>query len=325
MSNETELLARIKLLEHENSALQQAVDELQRKYQFCDYPVQGSLPISFPSSPLGYISTDFWEQPADNFWNLPKRRARRRNTLFNDFKHDFPWLATDGDLTFGRATMVAEDSPEDDEEKIELKQKVSELKEKIEKLEKKLKDSPFKYVVEAIKDKARYDSPSAAYDLFEKMDYIFRKCEQWTDNVKELKDFLLREKYKALQPPSPSVNYPTEQQMADAISSICGEGKALNDKQKWLGVCCLVRAKYGYPYDIEACCNRLAALPYKAPLYKECDYGSVRKLAVYGFSREPYDKWAAYRPNDTERKHFDTCFNVARELESAIEKMTNND
>lgn len=318
MSNETELLARIKLLEHENSALQQAVDELQRKYQFCDYPVQGSLPISFPSSPLGYISTDFWEQPADNFWNLPKRRARRRNTLFNDFKHDFPWLATDGDLTFGRATMVAEDSPEDDEEKIELKQKVSELKEKIEKLEKKLKDSPFKYVVEAIKDKARYDSPSAAYDLFEKMDYIFRKCEQWTDNVKELKDFLLREKYKALQPPSPSVNYPTEQQMADAISSINGKDKELNEYQNWLGVCCYACARCGYPMDLKMCCERLKQLPYRSPLYREVKFDNIRAFANWNFVKAGYDQWPTLKVNDQERTLFVKCRDTAMALEKAL-------
>lgn len=318
MSNETELLARIKLLEHENSALQQAVDELQRKYQFCDYPVQGSLPISFPSSPLGYISTDFWEQPADNFWNLPKRRARRRNTLFNDFKHDFPWLATDGDLTFGRATMVAEDSPEDDEEKIELRQKVSELKEKIEKLEKKLKDSPFKYVVEAIKDKARYDSPSAAYDLFEKMDYIFRKCEQWTDNVKELKDFLLREKYKALQPPSPSVNYPTEQQMADAISSINGKDKELNEYQNWLGVCCYACARCGYPMDLKMCCERLKQLPYRSPLYREVKFDNIRAFANWNFVKAGYDQWPTLKVNDQERTLFVKCRDTAMALEKAL-------
>lgn len=318
MSNETELLARIKLLERENSALQQAVDELQRKYQFCDYPVQGSLPISFPSSPLDYISTDFWEQPADNFWNLPKRRARRRNTLFNDFKHDFPWLATDGDLTFGRATMVAEDSPEDDEEKIELKQKVSELKEKIEKLEKKLKDSPFKYVVEAIKDKARYDSPSAAYDLFEKMDYIFRKCEQWTDNVKELKDFLLREKYKALQPPSPSVNYPTEQQMADAISSINDKDKELNEYQNWLGVCCYACARCGYPMDLKMCCERLKQLPYRSPLYREVKFDNIRAFANWNFVKAGYDQWPTLKVNDQERTLFVKCRDTAMALEKAL-------
>lgn len=315
MSNETELLARIKLLEHENSALQQTINELQ-EYQQYNQPSNGIF--SFQSSPMDYIVGDFWQQPANNYWNLPKRRARRRNTLFNDFKHDIPWLATDGDLTFGRATMVAEESPEDDEEKIELKQKVSELKEKIEKLEKKLKDSPLKYVVEAIKDKARYDSPSAAYELFEKQDYIFRDCEQWTDNVKELKDFLLREKYKALQPPSPSVNYPTEQQMADAISSINGKDKELNEYQNWLGVCCYACARCGYPMDLKMCCERLKQLPYRSPLYREVKFDNIRAFANWNFVKAGYDQWPTLKVNDQERTLFVKCRDTAMALEKAL-------
>lgn len=322
MNTPEELLARIKLLEHENSVLQQTVDELQNEKQN-QYPLYTS-PVSYYRNPMDYIAGNFWLQPANNYWSFSQRKVSRRDPRFRYFEEHYHGLLTDGDMTFGYGMMACEDSPEDEDDKAELRKKVGELKQTIEKLEKKLKDSPLKYVVNAIKDKARYDSPSAAYELFEKQDYIFNNCEQWKDNVKELKEFLLREKNKAMLPPPPTVICPTDQQMAEAISSICGEGKALDDKQKWLGVCCLVRARYGYPYDFEACCKRLADLPYKEPLYKECDYGNVRKLAIYGFARLPYDKWPTYTPNDTERKSFDSCFYVARELEYAIEKIINN-
>ena len=53
----------------------------------------------------------------------------------------------------------------------------------------------------------------------------------------------------------------TDEQLADAISSICGKGKPLDEYQKWLGVCCYVSAKCGYPIDLDACCRRLAVLP----------------------------------------------------------------
>lgn len=321
MSKKEDLLARIRQLEDENGVLQQTIYELQQEqekqnqYPFC------TSPTLFHHSPLDYIASEFWLQPADNFWSIANRKPRRRDPRWGYFQEDFPGFVAGGDLTFN-CGIAAEDSRDENDE---LRQKVGELKKEIEKLEKKLKDSPLKYVVNAIKDKARYDSPSAAYQLFEKQDYIFKDCEQWQENVKELKDFLLREKNNALLPPKPIVLYPTDEQMADAISSICGEGKALDDKQKWLGVCCLVRARYNYPYDIEACCKRLASLPYKKTLYKECDYGNVRKLAVYGFAREPYEKWNSYTPRETEKKYFYNCFYVARELENAIEKITNND
>lgn len=324
MNNE-DLLARIKLLEQENRVLQQTIDELQqeKQNQYSFYPT----PVSFHPIPMEYyISNLFWSNPANSFWNLPKRKTNRRDPRYRYFEEYFPGMVNDDDITLGYGMMASEVSPENEEENAELRQKVGDLKKKIENLEKKLKqlNSPLSYVVVAIKDKARYDSPSAAYELFEKEDYIFRNCEQWKENVKELKDFLLREKQKAMQPSLPRVLCPTDQQMADAICSICGEGKPLDDKQKWLGVCCMARARYDYPYDIEACCNRLAALPYKTPLYKECDYDNVRKLAVYGFASEPYERWKTYTPRKTEKRHFDSCFYVARELENAIEIIVNS-
>lgn len=322
MSKTEEQHDRIQQLEHENRVLQQAVDELQQKIQQEKNPFY-TPPVSFHRSPMDYIDSEFWSKPANPYWNLPKMNITYGGPRLDYFKRELPGLVTDGDFFHGYGLCVSEDEPEQ-EENNELKLKVSELKKKIEKLEKKLKDSPLKYVIAAIKKTARFDCPSAAFELFKQQDYIYKDCEQWRENVGELEDFLLREKNKALLPPPPSVNYPTDQQMADAISSICGEGLPLDDKQKWMGVCCLARAKYGYPYDFEACCNRLAELPYKSKLYKECDYGSVRKLAIYGFCREPYDKWPDYRPNKTERKHFDNCFYVARELEVAINKMVNN-
>ena len=116
----------------------------------------------------------------------------------------------------------------------------------------------------------------------------------------------------------------TDEQMADAISSICGEELPLDDKQKWMGVCCMVRGRYGYPYDLEACCEKLSRLPYKKPIYKECDWGNVRKLAIYNFCNEPYEKWFEYSPKNSERKYFGNCFYVARSLEDAIKKLPNS-
>ena len=325
MNNE-DLLARIKLLEEENRVLQKTIDEVrQEKEKQNQYPLF-STPVNFHGSPMDYIANVFWLHPADSFWNQPKRKPSHRDPRFRYLKGLFPGVVTEDEHYFGYGMIAAEYSPEDEEDNAALRQKVGDLKKKIEKLEKKLKDlnSPLTYVVKAIKDRARYDSPSAAYVLFEKQDYIFKDCEQWKENVKELRDFLLREKQKALQPSLPPAICPTDQQMADAINSICGKGMPLDDKQKWLGVCCLVRARYNYPYDIEVCCKRLAALPYKTPLYKECDYDNVRKLAIYGFASEPYDRWKTYTPRKTEKKHFDSCFYVARELENAINKITNS-
>lgn len=243
----------------------------------------------------------FWLQPANRYWLEQVAWSE-----WNMVAEDEPWRAEDDDM--------------------ETAQKVHELQERIETLERQLRceNSPLEYVIKAVKEKARYGSPEAAFELFQQQDYIYRDCQQWRERVDGLKDFLLREKAKALLPPSPNSRMVTDEQMAEAISSINGEKLPLNEKQKWMGVCCLVRARYGYPYDFEACCNRLANLPYKKDLYKECDWGNVRKLAGYSFCQEPYDKWHNYCPKKSESKLFDSCFYVARSLEEALEKLQNN-
>ena len=142
---------------------------------------------------MDYIDSEFWSKPANPYWNLPKMNITYGGPRLDYFKRELPGLVTDGDFFHGYGLCVSEDEPEQ-EENNELKLKVGELKKKIEKLEKKLKDSPLKYVIAAIKKTARYDSPSAAFKLFEQQDYIYKDCEQWRENVGELEDFLLREK-----------------------------------------------------------------------------------------------------------------------------------
>ena len=320
MDNKEELLNRIKVLEHENKVLQNTINELQQERQQYVQHSQNLLPFSFQGTPMDYIACNFWLQPADNYWNLPNSRAKRRNALFKDFTQDFLWMTSEGCNNFGYGSLVADDSPEYEEENEELKKKVGELKKKIEKLEQKLEEqkSPLVYVVEAIKESARYDSPSAAYELFRKLDYIFKNCDQWNENVTELKDFLFREKNRALLPPPPSMNYPTDQQLAEAISSIWGEGKVLNDYQSWLGVCCYVCAHCGYPMDLKMCCERLKLLPYRKELYREVKYENIRMFSNWNFVRVGYDQWTTIKINDQERTLFIKCRDTAVALENAL-------
>ena len=326
MNKTVELLDRIRELERENKLLSDkntllahTIEELQQQNQQVKSPFQ--VPVaSFPSTPLDYTASDFWLQPADSLWNPPKRKVRRNNPRFKYMEENFPWLSTDGDFTLGKELFAAEDSPNREDENAELRKKVSELKKKIEKLESKLEElnSPLVYVVNAIKDKARYDSPSAAYELFEQMDYIFRDCNQWKENVQELKDFLLREKYRALQPPLPSANYPTDKQLADAISNICGKNKPLNEYQNWLGVCCYVSARCGYPTNLKLCCERLKELSYRSTLYREVKYENIRAYSNWNFVKAGYDQWSTFKANDQERSLFTKCRDTAMALDKAL-------
>ena len=112
----------------------------------------------------------------------------------------------------------------------------------------------------------------------------------------------------------------TDEQMADAISSICGKGKPLDEYQKWLGVCCYVRAHCDDPIDIGACCQRLAVLPYKEPLEYMPQYKSIRVYATYNFVKVGYDSWKTFKANDQEKNLFVKCYDTALALDKALNK-----
>jgi len=150
------------------------------------------------------------------------------------------------------------------------------------------------------------------------MNSIFMGYEPWYKNVRPLESFLMKEKERATSIPSDYNIIPTDEDLADAISSINGEDKALDEYQKWLGVCCLVQSRYDYPRDLKVCCERLANLPYKSKLKYPCRYDNVRKVAAYGFAREDYKQWSTYKPKSTEKKYFDCCYDVGKALEKEL-------
>ncbi len=111
------------------------------------------------------------------------------------------------------------------------------------------------------------------------------------------------------------------EQMARAIESVNGKGKAVDQYQKWLGVCCLLMGKYGYPKELQACCSRISKLPFReGALTFACKYDNVRRFpGLYKFVYD-YDNWDTYKPkSDEERKIFGECQSVARDLENAIQ------
>ena len=106
--------------------------------------------------------------------------------------------------------------------------------------------------------------------------------------------------------------------MADAISSINGKGKVLDEYQKWLGICCYVSARCGYPMDLDSCCQRLANLPYKTPLEYVPQYKSIRVYATWNFVKAGYEQWSNLRVNDQERNLFVKCYDTALALDKAL-------
>jgi len=115
-----------------------------------------------------------------------------------------------------------------------------------------------------------------------------------------------------------TTDYPKDQQMADALLSINGKGKMLDEYQKWLGVCCYVSARCGYPMDLDACCRQLANLPYREPLEFVPQYKSIRVYGAYNFVKAGFENWKHYKVNDQERNLFIKCYDTAIALENAL-------
>jgi hypothetical protein len=110
----------------------------------------------------------------------------------------------------------------------------------------------------------------------------------------------------------------SDAQMADAISSINGKGKVLDEYQNWLGVCCYVSARCGYPMDLKMCCERLKQLPYRNPLYREVKYENIRAFTNWNFVKAGYDQWPTMKVNDQERTLYVKCRDTAMALENAL-------
>ena len=264
----------------------------------------------------------FWDSPLEPWWD--RKTGKRRRSPWDYIGRSFWVAAAEGVMGTFLTPLERVPSLPEGEEHNEMAKKVAELKKLVETLQNQLKDvsEPLAMVVDAIKKKAMFVNVAEAYEMLQQMNSIFMGYEPWRKNIRPLERFLIREKEKAMVMATPS-SYsfiPTDEELADAIISINGKGKALDELQKWLGVCCFVQSCCEYPRDLKTCCERLAALPYKNKLEIPCKFDNVRKIAIYGFVREDYRRWVSYKPNDTEKKNFDSCFDVGKALEKALEK-----
>ncbi len=114
----------------------------------------------------------------------------------------------------------------------------------------------------------------------------------------------------------------TNEQIAQALLAINGKDKVINNYQLWLGACCLLMWKYGFPKNLEDCCDYITNLPFGDERPKlECKYESIRKFSYLRFVKLNIDEWDEYQPNDDEKKLFYGCNMVRKELEKEILKL----
>lgn len=308
-----ELMRENERLRNENAALQKTLGEV--RFDNNNYFPNATI---VHNNNLFQPRSEFWESPLEQWWGRPRRIGRRTYWDYID-----PSLLGNSFRTANvnpcAHSMGLPTSPRDEEYE-QMEQKVDELKKLVENLRSQLKggSEPLTLVVDAIKKKAMFVNVAAAYDLLQLMNSIFMGYEPWQKNVRPLESFLMKEKERATAIPSDYSIIPTDKELADAISSINGKEKVLDERQKWLGVCCMVQSRCNYPRDLKACCEQLANLPYNSSLEFPCRYDNVRKIAAYGFAREDYKQWRTYKPNSTEKKHFDCCYDVGKALEKEL-------
>lgn len=111
----------------------------------------------------------------------------------------------------------------------------------------------------------------------------------------------------------------TNEQMANALLAINGKDKPLSGYQVWLGACCLLSWKYGYPRNLKDCCERINSLPL-AGIEFICKYENIRKFSTYSFVKEDARLWKDYKPLESERVLFNECLSVAQALDKEIQK-----
>ncbi len=117
----------------------------------------------------------------------------------------------------------------------------------------------------------------------------------------------------------------TEEQIAEAISNINGEGKALDSKQKWAGVYWYLRWAQNYPANSSDFCKKMDHLPFVNKLEFECAYRNIRELTTLSFmdqdARHPDD----VIPSRNDSEAYLQCRSVAVALAQELQQISNSD
>lgn len=113
----------------------------------------------------------------------------------------------------------------------------------------------------------------------------------------------------------------SDEQIAQAIEAICGDGKPLDSKQKWVAVYWYLRWLCNYPVKGSEFCERIAQLPFTRKLSPECDYNNIRRLVTCSLMEQDARKLDSVRPSQADKALYDQCRPVVLALAQEIGKM----
>ncbi len=99
----------------------------------------------------------------------------------------------------------------------------------------------------------------------------------------------------------------SDEHVARAIEAICGEGKPLDSKQKWVAVYWYLRWECNFPAKGSEFCERIERLPFSKKLEPECDYNNIRKLVTCQLMEQDARFMDKVKPSNSDKALFEQC------------------
>lgn len=96
----------------------------------------------------------------------------------------------------------------------------------------------------------------------------------------------------------------SDEQIAQAIEAICGEGKALDTKQKWAAVYWYLRWECNFPVKGSDFCERIGRLPFSRMPQPECDYNNIRRMLTMSFMNQDARQLESVKPGRSDEAAF---------------------
>jgi len=87
----------------------------------------------------------------------------------------------------------------------------------------------------------------------------------------------------------------TDEQIAQAIVAVSGEGKPLSLMKHYVGIICALQSM-GWPQKFATCCTRINQLPGHEFYPVKCDSNAIKSTQVLKFASVDYKEWGNYQP-----------------------------
>ncbi len=112
----------------------------------------------------------------------------------------------------------------------------------------------------------------------------------------------------------------TDEQIAQAIEKICGDGKPLDIQKKWAAVYWYLRWQCNFPVKGSDFCERIKMLPFTKQLDPECNYDGFRKYVKLSFMEQDARNLNSVKPSRNDEEFFSECRRVVIALSQELGK-----